>query len=120
MSNTVDPNDDPGWKWTGSKEITLASVMVVLIIIVSILALWNYVTSKRRREEAAVRREVLLIARHAQAREERKKRKTAIDKALIHSVSVIRFRLLQLGFALLLHNANALIVLSVPLDGIRM
>ena len=118
MSNAVDPNDDPGWKWTGSKEITLVCVMVVLVIIVSILALWNYVTSKRRREEAAVRREVLLIARHAQAREERKKRKTAIDKALIHSVSVIRFRLLQLGFALLLHNANALFVLSVPLDGI--
>lgn len=109
MSNTEDSNDEPGWKWSGSKEITLASVMVVLIIIVFILALWNYVTSKRRREEAAVRREVLLIARHAQATEERKKRKIAIDMALIHSVSFVP--LLQIDFTPLLRNANALILI---------
>lgn len=80
-------DDDPGWKWNGSKEITLATVMLVLIIIVSILGIWNYVTLKRRREEAAVRREVLLVARRAEAKEERKKRRKAIQEALVSSVS---------------------------------
>lgn len=61
--------------------------MLVLIIIVAILAIWNYLTLKRRREEAAVRREVLLIARHAEAKEARRERRGLIQEALISSVS---------------------------------
>lgn len=79
---------DPGWKWNGSKEITLASVMAVLIVIVAILATWNYLTLKRRREEAAVRREVLRVARHAEAKEARKIRRGLIEEALVSSVSI--------------------------------
>ena len=80
-------DDDPGWKWNGSKEITLATVMLILIVIVAMLAIWNYVTLKRRREEAAVRREVMLVARRAEAKEARGKKKQAMQEALVHSVS---------------------------------
>ncbi|KAL3792855.1 hypothetical protein HJC23_004780 [Cyclotella cryptica] len=76
-------DDDPTWKWSGSKEITLATILLIVIIIVIVMAVWNYVTLRRRREEAAVRREVVLVARRAHAREERKKRHMEIQKALV-------------------------------------